>query len=322
MADVETIKPPTLDPSKFRDPDVTARGAPRAFVDLTSFRTLWFNTGTLCNIECVHCYIESSPTNDQLVYLTHDEVLVYLDEIEQQQFPVQQIGLTGGEPFMNPDCCTIIESALGRGFQVLVLTNSMRPMMRPKVQDALLGILNEYGNRLTLRVSLDHYTEDLHDVERGEGSWAETLVGLKWLSEHGFTINIAGRTCWNEGERATRTGFADLFVRQALQIDAQDPIELVLFPEMDETIDVAEITTECWRLLDVDPNDMMCATSRMVVKRKGAARPAVLACTLLPYDAQFELGTTLVEANGPVKLNHPHCNKFCVLGGGSCRVEA
>jgi hypothetical protein len=63
---------------------------------------------------------------------------------------------------------------------------------------------------------------------------------------------------------------------------------------------------------------MMCASSRMVVKRKGAAAPAVLACTLLPYDPQFEMGATLAEAARSVALNHPHCAKFCVLGGASC----
>ena len=60
------------------------------------------------------------------------------------------------------------------------------------------------------------------------------------------------------------------------------------------------------------------ASARMVVKRKGETRPAVVACTLLPYDQQFELGATLAEASVDVKLNHPHCAKFCVLGGGSC----
>jgi hypothetical protein len=62
----------------------------------------------------------------------------------------------------------------------------------------------------------------------------------------------------------------------------------------------------------------MCASSRMVVKRKGADSPAVLACTLLAYDEQFELGTTLEEAEKPVALNPPHWAKFCVLGGASC----
>jgi hypothetical protein len=56
----------------------------------------------------------------------------------------------------------------------------------------------------------------------------------------------------------------------------------------------------------------------MVIKRRDAETPAVVACTLLPYDHEFELGTTLREAAGPVALNHPHCAKFCVLGGAAC----
>jgi hypothetical protein len=87
---------------------------------------------------------------------------------------------------------------------------------------------------------------------------------------------------------------------------------------MDAAVDVPEITDTCWDTLGVSPASLMCASSRMVVKRKGADRPAVVACTLLPYDPQFELGPTLADAAGSVPLNHPHCAKFCVLGGGSC----
>ncbi len=56
--------------AKFADPRLTARGATRATVALTDPQTLWFNTGTLCNITCANCYIESSPSNDRLVYIT------------------------------------------------------------------------------------------------------------------------------------------------------------------------------------------------------------------------------------------------------------
>ena len=92
----------------------------------------------------------------------------------------------------------------------------------------------------------------------------------------------------------------------------------VLFPEMDETVDVPEITTDCWGILNKSPDSVMCSSSRMVVKRKGSAAPAVLACTLLPYSEEFEMGQSLEEAEKPVRLNHPHCAKFCVLGGASC----
>ncbi len=64
---------PALDPAKFRDPAVTAKGEKRAAVALSGLRTLWINTGTLCNITCRNCYIESSPRNDALAYLTAAE---------------------------------------------------------------------------------------------------------------------------------------------------------------------------------------------------------------------------------------------------------
>ena len=66
----------------FVDPVMTATGEPRALVKMTGLETLWFNTGTLCNIACDNCYIESSPENDRLEYLSLDDVAGYLDEIE------------------------------------------------------------------------------------------------------------------------------------------------------------------------------------------------------------------------------------------------
>ena len=90
------------------------------------------------------------------------------------------------------------------------------------------------------------------------------------------------------------------------------------FPEMDATMDLPEITEACWGILHKSPASVMCASSRMVVKHKGAARPTVATCTLLPYDPQWDLGPTLADASRPVSLNHPHCAKFCVLGGAAC----
>ena len=113
---------------KFEDPELTAAGEPRAQVALSNPQTLWFNTGTLCNIECVNCYIASSPTNDALVYITADEVRDYLDQIEAREWPVREIAFTGGEPFMNPQMIEITRAALERGYEVLILTNAMRPM--------------------------------------------------------------------------------------------------------------------------------------------------------------------------------------------------
>jgi hypothetical protein len=135
-------------------------------------------------------------------------------------------------------------------------------------------------------------------------------------------MSVAGRLRWGESERAMRSGYAALFARERFEIDADNPAALILFPEMDARLDVPEITVGCWRILDKNPRDVMCASSRMIVRRKGAAAPAVVACTLLPYDPQFESSGTLAGAFTPVRLNHPHCAQFCVLGGASCTARS
>ncbi|WP_424977472.1 radical SAM protein [Leisingera sp. S232] len=303
---------------KFQDAFVTANGQDRASVPLSRPETLWFNTGTLCNIECGNCYILSSPTNDALVYLTTAEVETYLDQIADRNWPIREIGFTGGEPFMNPQMIAMARAALERGFEVLILTNAMRPMMRKTVKAGLLALRDDFGAKLTLRISVDHHSEALHDEERGAGSFAKTIEGMQWLRDNGLQMAVAGRTVWGENDTEARAGYAALYSKHGFAIDAQNPGQTVLFPEMDETVEVPEITTACWDILDKTPDSVMCASSRMVVKRKGADSPAVLACTLLPYAPEFELGATLAEAERPVQLNHPHCAKFCVLGGASC----
>jgi uncharacterized Fe-S cluster-containing radical SAM superfamily protein len=314
-------------PAKFADPDWTVKGERRARVRLDALRTLWINTGTLCNIECRNCYIESSPENDRLAYMTRAEVDAYLDEVARDGWPVTEIGFTGGEPFMNPDIIEMLGDTLARGHSALVLTNAMQPMLRPRIREGLLALRAVHGDRLVMRVSLDHYSRELHEQERGPDTFDKTVEGIDWLVCEGFALALAGRTMWGESEEDARAGYAALIAERGWRLNASDRAALVLFPEMDVRAEVPEITEACWGILHKNPKDVMCASSRMVVKRKGATHPVVLPCTLLPYDRAFEMGTTLAEAaradggmfeGGAVKLCHPHCAKFCVLGGGSC----
>jgi uncharacterized Fe-S cluster-containing radical SAM superfamily protein len=316
MPDTVLESPASLDPEKFINPDITAKGEQRAVVALTHLKTLWFNTGSLCNIACQNCYMDSTPTNDALAYLTTEDVGNYLQEIKQENLPVEEIAFTGGEPFMNKALIRMLEMSLDKGYRVLVLSNAMKPMHHRF--DELLALKAAHGDKLTIRVSIDHYSQDKHEAIRGEDTWAPMLLGLKWLAENDFNLTIAGRTCWDESDQVARTRYDALFMAQNIPVNANDPAALVLFPEMDNTLDVPEITTHCWDILGVAPETMMCATSRMVIKRKGGVGPLVVPCTLLPYDPAFELGHDLGGSSKTVQLNHPHCARFCVLGGASC----
>lgn len=306
----------------WEDAEVTADGAPRARVRLSGLRTLWFATGSLCNLACRHCYMGSGPRDHRLTPLARRDVGGFLDEVEEIGLPVEEVGFTGGEPFVNPAFPGILDEALGRGFQVLVLTNATRPMQRARVRRGLVALRERYGPRLTLRVSLDHYTPEGHEGERGPGSWETAIRGLTWLAEVGFRVRVAGRTRWKEAPEEVRLGYGRLLHGLGLALDARDPEELVLFPEMNGSEDVPEITTACWGLVGRRPSEMMCARSRMVLRRRGEERPVVVACTLLPYDRRFELGASLAEAERMVPLLHPRCAAFCVLGVGACDTTA
>jgi len=273
-----------LPKEKFSDPRMTMKGETRAWVRYEGTKTLWFNTGTLCNIECINCYIESSPTNDRLVYLTVADIVPYLDELAEAGEHNIEIAFTGGEPFLAPDMVAIIEAVVTRGHRVLVLTNAMKPMMRPRVQKGLKALQEQYNEQMKFRVSLDHYSRDLHDAERGKGSFDSAMIGLHWLAEEGFELDLAGRTVWGEDEVQSRKGYAGIIETFKLGIDPADTSRLVLFPEMKGTDDPPEITTACWDILDTTPSAQMCSNSRMVVKRKGAGKTSVVACTLIPYD--------------------------------------
>jgi len=302
-----------LSDNKFKNQKVTADGSNRAFIEARNIKTLWFNTGTLCNIECKNCYIESSPKNDSLAYLTFEEVKSFIDEAIDKNLGTNEIGFTGGEPFMNKDIMKMIDYSLRKRLKVLVLSNAMKPMLNRTKELIKLNHSN-----LTIRVSIDHYEKEKHEEIRGKNTYDVMLQGLKWLNENNFNYTLATRLLWNEKEEDLRKNFGTFIKNNNLRLDTNSPKELVTFAEMDEKIDTPEITTSCWDILNKDPNNIMCSWSRMVVRKKNSKNPSVIACTLLPYADEFDLGETLTNSLQKIYLNHKHCSKFCVLGGSSC----
>lgn len=297
---------------KFTDKFTTAKGETRAWVELNKLKTLWFNTGTRCNLSCGNCYIESSPTNDRLSYISAKEVQSYFSE--ETFHEVELVGFTGGEPFLNPEIIEILEATLNTQKEVLVLTNAYRVLKRHWSQ--LLELKDTYKNKLSIRVSLDHFSKEIHEQERGENTFKPTLRTIKELVDSGFNVSIAGRALAQDSIEQVRESYQELLSANEISIDMGK--KLVVFPEMIAGEDVPEITTECWGILNKTPEMQMCSSERMIVKRNGDDSPVVLACTLLAYDKEFELGKKLDTAQKKVYLNHEFCAKFCVLGGSSC----
>ena len=95
--------------------------------------------------------------------------------------------------------------------------------MRHRQAD-LIALKDRHGDRLTLRVSLDHHTQAVH--EGGSGGHAAGTArwpGLGWLSDEGFSIAVAGRHLGHEPDAMARAGYARLFTEHGIAIDASDP---------------------------------------------------------------------------------------------------
>ena len=242
----------------FSNSMVAATGCPKAGVNLEQFnalglhalwlnalgsstrrfKTLWFNTGTQCGLACKNHYIDFSPTNDSLAFIRLTQVQQFLNQIQRHELGTEEIGLTGGEAFCNPDIIAIMGTILRRGFRLLVLTNAMHSMLERK--NGLLALHKLYGQQLTLRVSMGHFEQQLYQQRRGPNAWQPVLDGLCWLSGQGFTIAVAGRRLKGEEEQILRQGYAELFRRHNIQLDAFDQRALLLLPEI-----TADCASEC-----------------------------------------------------------------------------
>ncbi|MDG1082057.1 MAG: radical SAM protein [Porticoccaceae bacterium] len=202
------------------------------------FKTLWFNTGTQCGLACKNHYIDFSPTNDSLAFIRLTQAQQFPNQIQRHELGTEEIGLTCGEAFCNPDIIAIMGTILRRGFRLLVLTNAMHSMLERK--NGLLALHKLYGQQLTLRVSMGHFEQQLYQQRRGPNAWQPVLDGLCWLSGQGFTIAVAGRRLKGEEEQILRQGYAELFRRHNIQLDAFDQRALLLLPEI-----TADCASEC-----------------------------------------------------------------------------
>src|SRR5438045_3225579 len=62
-------------------------------------RFLWLELTGRCNLHCVHCYADSSPTSNHGTMTTHDWEVV-LDQA--QELGVRKVQFIGGEPTLHP----------------------------------------------------------------------------------------------------------------------------------------------------------------------------------------------------------------------------
>src|SRR5437870_7373056 len=133
-------------------------------VALAHLDDLWFKVGgTVCNLECRHCFISCSPHNHSFGFLDLDTVRRYLDE--SAHLGVKEYYFTGGEPFLNRDMVPILELTLSYG-PVTVLTNGT--VFKDEWLERLHQAEADSLYSLEFRVSIDGFTAAENDPIRGQ----------------------------------------------------------------------------------------------------------------------------------------------------------
>jgi molybdenum cofactor biosynthesis enzyme MoaA len=279
-------------------------------VPLLALDTLWFQVaGTICNIECTHCFISCSPRNHSHEMMSLADVQARLDEA--RALGVREYYFTGGEPFMNRELLPILAATLQQG-PATVLTNGM--LLRPDVCRQLRELFDSSEYSLDLRVSLDGFDRESHDAIRGAGVWDRVMIGLRNLADAGLNPVITVTTA-AEGVASAegRTRFLEIirtfgFDRPRLKV-------LSLF-----RIGAEEQRTrayEDWErltglaLTDEDARTLQCSSCRMATSK------GVYVCPILIEEPAARMGDTLAETLRPFPLKYGACHT-CWVDGVTC----
>ena len=284
---------------------MTAPSAPLIALD-----TLWFQVaGTICNIECTHCFISCSPKNHSHEMMSLADVQVRLDEA--RELGVREYYFTGGEPFMNRDMIAILAATLQQG-PATVLTNGM--LLRPELCRKLRELFDASEYSLDLRVSLDGFDRESHDAIRGAGVWDRVMIGLRNLAEVGLNPVITVTTA-AEGVASAegRSRFLELIrdfgferprlkVLSLFRIGAEE--QRTRAYEDWERLDGLELT-------DDDATKLQCSSCRMATSK------GVYVCPILIEEREARMGDTLAETLRPFELKYGACHT-CWVDGVTC----
>jgi radical SAM protein with 4Fe4S-binding SPASM domain len=140
-----------------------------------------------CNLKCRHCYQEGALTEEMTLPEIEGVIgeIVGMLEYWQEAYGIDfspSFNITGGEPFLRPDFCAILERLAATGFDLYILSNGT--LISPETARTLAA-LGVQG----VQVSLEGPAE-IHDQIRGKGSFAASLAGIRQLLAAGVKVSL------------------------------------------------------------------------------------------------------------------------------------
>ncbi len=144
-------------------------------------KVLQVSLGYKCNQSCIHCHVNAGPhRTEEMTPETVDQVISFLQENQE----VTTLDLTGGAPELNPDFKRLVVAARKLDRHVIDRCN-LTILSEPGMED-LAGFLAT--QQVHIIASLPCYMEDNVDLQRGKGTFAASIKGLKDLNALGYGL--------------------------------------------------------------------------------------------------------------------------------------
>lgn len=269
-------------------------------MELEALDELWFQvTGTLCNLECNHCFNRSGPNNHTFERMDPGTIEQFL--VRSQDQAVKEYYFTGGEPFLHPEMIEILDRSLEFG-PATVLTNATAFV--EQTLDKLAELFHHRRYSLEIRVSLDGFTPETNDPIRGEGTFERAMTGVGNLVDRGLMPIITATRTWeiNKDQRILdqfRKTLADIgYDRPRIKI--LPSLKLGRERDRDREYHATEkVTHEMMK--DLENDQFLCSKARLVTDR------GIWACPILVLYEKAKMGETLEEAKKSVKLGFDAC---------------
>jgi MoaA/NifB/PqqE/SkfB family radical SAM enzyme len=141
---------------------------------------LWLEITPKCNLECRHCYAESSPRRSLFGDMTLQDWLRVLSEAAQ--LGCRHVQFIGGEPTLHPQLSDMVAAAAAHDYEFIeVFTNATG------ISTALLETFVRSG----VHVATSFYSDDpnIHDsITRRRGSFVRTVVNIRRLIAAGIHV--------------------------------------------------------------------------------------------------------------------------------------
>lgn len=141
---------------------------------------LGINITNRCNQRCKYCVVNGGELHSEL---EHTYLIKLLNDA--YAFGIQEITFSGGEPLLYPNFMDIVET-YSKKFKMNILTNGS--LIDKDIAKRLCEL--SHKNRISVRISLDGASPEIHELFRGNGTFGSAIEGIKNLSKYDTSVAI------------------------------------------------------------------------------------------------------------------------------------